>query len=163
MKKTLIAISTVLLTVLPSLSQTSAPRPGTGGSFNPGPPNGIGWNPGPAYPGAWGSPWYNNGGFGGQIIINTPLSSPDWQNSGSTNVVACGYDATGVWRTIPLNVNYQYNGVQYDVEVINAWNPWTDSWSYDVDTPAVNTDYILRGTEFDFYVVLPTGTFYFNL
>lgn len=142
----------------------SMPAPGSGGSFNPAPPNGIGWNPGPPPPANWGSPWnpgWNN--YNGPIIVNAPLSSPDWQNVGTTNVIACGYDAMGVWRTIPLNVSYSYNGVQYDVTVINAWDPWTQSWNTDVDVPAVNTSYYLRGNNFDFYAVLSTGTYYFNL
>ena len=142
----------------------SMPAPGSGGSFNPAPPNGIGWNPGPPSPANWGSPW-NPGwnSYTGPIIVNTPLSSPNWQNTGVTNVVACGYDAMGVWRTIPLNVSYDYNGVQYDVTVMNAWDPWTQMWNTDVDVPAVNTSYYLRGNTFDFYVVLSTGTYYFNL
>lgn len=141
----------------------SAPAPGTGGAFNPGPQNGIGWNPGPGYQGGWGSPWYS-GGFGNNsLIINGSVNMGPNQNVGNVNVLACGYDATGVWRTIPLNVNYNYNGIQYNVEVVNAWNPWSDAWDYDVDVAAVNTSYLLRGTEFDFYVVLSTGTYYFNL
>ncbi len=142
----------------------SMPAPGTGGSFNPNPPNGIGWNPGPLGPSGWGSPWgpgWNS--YNGPIVVNAPLSSPDWQNSGVTTVVACGYDAMGVWRTLPLHVSYTYNGIQYDVTVINAWDPWTQSWNLGVDVPAVNTSYYLRGTTFNFYVVLSTGTYYFNL
>ena len=67
----------------------SMPAPGSGGSFNPGPPNGIGWNPGPPAPSNWGSPW-NPGwnSYTGPIIINTPLSSPDWQNTGTPTVIA---------------------------------------------------------------------------
>ena len=69
----------------------------------------------------------------------------------------------GVWRTIPLNVSYTYNGVQYDVTVINAWDPWSRTWDTGVDVQAVNTSYLLHGQTFDFYAVLSTGTFYFNL
>jgi len=64
---------------------------------------------------------------------------------------------------LPLVVSYRYNGVQYGVNVLNAWNPWTDSWDRGVDLPAYNTTYYLRNVEYDFYTVLPTGTFYFNL
>lgn len=142
----------------------SMPAPGSGGSFNPAPPNGIGWNPGPPAPSNWGAPWspgWNS--YNGPIVVNSPLSSPDWQDSGVTTVVACGYDAMGVWRTIPLHVSYVYNGIQYNVTVINAWDPWTQSWNLGVDVPAVNTSYYMRGTTFNFYVVLSTGTYYFNL
>ncbi len=139
---------------------TSMPAPGSGGSFNPAPSNGIGWNPGPAAPSNWGSPW-NPGPA--PIIVNTPLSSPNWQNSGVTTVIACGYDSMGVWRTLPLRVSYSYNGIQYVVTVLNAWDPWTQSWNLGVDVPAVNTSYYLRGNNFNFYAVLSTGTYYFNL
>lgn len=146
------------------IAQNSMPAPGSGGSFTPAPPNGIGWNPRPPAPPNWGSPW-NPGwnSYTGPIIVNTPLASPDWQNTGVTNVIACGYDSMGVWRTIPLNVSYTYNGVQYDVTVINAWDPWSRTWDTGVDVQAVNTSYLLHGQTFDFYVVLSTGTFYFNL
>lgn len=140
----------------PGSGGNSMPAPGSGGSFNPGPPAGPGGGPG------WGNPW-GPGWNSGPMIINTPLSSPVWQNSGSTNVVAVGYDAQGVWRTVPLTVAYQYNGVQYDVTVLNAWDPWTDMWNRGVDVPAYNTNYYLRGNEYDFYAVLGTGTYYFNL
>ena len=53
--------------------------------------------------------------------------------------------------------------MQYDVTVINAWDPWTQQWNANVDVPAVNTSYYLRGQNFDFYAVLSTGTYYFNL
>jgi len=77
--------------------------------------------------------------------------------------MACGYDAQGVWRTIPMHVKYVYNGIDYDVTVINVWNPWTESWMRNVDQPAYNTDYYLRGNTYDFYAPLSIGTFYFNL
>ena len=128
--------------------QGPAPAPGSG-IYNPGPQT-------PPPPG-WGSPW------GGPMVVNTPLSSPNWQNSGTETVIACGYDAQGVWRTIPLRVEYNYNGVQYNVTVVSAWNPWSDMWNYNIDQPAYNTTYFLNGTTFDFYTNLSTGTFYFNL
>ena len=83
--------------------------------------------------------------------------------SGETNVIACGYDATGVWRTIPMRVAYVYNGVDYDVTVLAAYNPWTDMWNRGLNVAAYNTNYYLRGVYYDFYTVLSTGTFYFNL
>lgn len=93
----------------------------------------------------------------------SPSVSTNFQNQGLTKVIANGYDAMGVWRVLPLLVSYQYNGVQYDVNVINAWNPWTDQWDKGVDVPAYNTDYVLRNVTYDFYAVLSFGTFYFNL
>lgn len=145
-------------------AQNSFPAPGTGsmpggGTSLPAPGTGSGFNPGPGIGGGapWGSPWY------GSVVGNVPLNQPDWQNQGLIHVVGCGYDSQGVWRVVPMVVAYEYNGIQYDVNVLNAWNPWTDTWDRDVDAQAFNTDYWLRGTEFDFYTVLPYGTFYFNL
>lgn len=145
-------------------AQNSLPAPGSGGSFRPNtgmpgnPPNGIGWNPGPMYPGNWGSPWYDS--WGNAPVVNP---APVIPAQGITKVVACGYDAQGIWRVIPLTVSFQYNGFQYNVYVLNAWNPWTDQWDRGVDVPAYNTDYYIRGQEYNFYCVLSTGTFYFNL
>lgn len=164
-KKIRVAMAAIVLVMggLAAGAQNSLPAPGSGGAFTPnaGPANGIGWNPGPAGPAGWGpgmNPAWNpgpqpvwNSGFNGSI------------NQGITRVIACGYDATGVWRVLPLTVSYQYNGIQYDVNVINAWNPWTDMWDRGVDQPAYNTNYYLRGVTYDFYTVLATGTFYFNL
>lgn len=149
---------------LGAFAQNSLPAPGSGGAYTPNvgpglPPNGIGWNPGPAYPGYWGSPWNPGWTYSPTIIVNQPAVS----DQGVTRVVACGYDAQGIWRVLPLTVSYQYNGVQYDVNVLNAWNPWTDQWDRGIDLPAYNTSYVLRGKTYDYYVVLPTGTFYFNL
>ncbi len=147
-------------------AQNSLPAPGSGGSYQPnapapmGPPNGMGWNPGPAYPGNWGSPWYSGWNPSPTVIVQ---QAPAISSQGVTKVVACGYDAQGIWRVLPLTVSYQYNGLQYIVNVLNAWNPWTDQWDRGVDAPAYNTDYTLRGENYDYYCVLPTGTFYFNL
>lgn len=146
-----------------ALAQNSVPAPGSGGSFNPAPSNGIGWNPGPGPgpmappPPSWGGPWGSGIYYSPSIVVNIPT------NSGVKNVVACGYDAQGVWRTLPLRVSYTYNGVQYSVTVLNAWNPWTDMWMRGVDQPAYNTTYYINGQQFNFYTVLSTGTFYFNL
>ena len=84
-------------------------------------------------------------------------------NTGVCNVVGVGYDAQGVWRTVPMTVSYNWNGAQYNVMVLNAWNPWTDMWDRGVDDQAFNTTYFLNGQTYDFYVPLSTGTFYFNL
>ncbi|MCM1377386.1 MAG: hypothetical protein NC097_06300 [Clostridium sp.] len=155
-----LALGIALSAAIGISAQNSAPAPGAGGSFNPAPANGIGWNPGPMAPppGNWGGPWGNGWGATPSIIVNLPTV-----NSGVKNVVACGYDAQGNWRTIPLTVSYAWNGAQYNVEVLNAWNPWTDMWNKGVDANAYNTSYYLNGTEFDFYTVLSTGTYYFNL
>lgn len=148
----------------PAPAQPNTPANNMGwnpGQNSPGnPANGIGWNPGPGFPGNWGSPWNNDWNNSPTIIVNQTPVIPD---QGITKVVACGYDSQGIWRVIPLTVSFQYNGVQYDVYVLNAWNPWTDKWDRGVDTPAYNTSYYMRGQEYDFYCVLPTGTFYFNL
>lgn len=128
------------------------PAPGSG-IYNPGPPDA----PAPPPPTPLG-----NGPLAPMVVI-PPLSTPDWQNSGVTTVIACGYDAQSVWRTIPLRISYNYNGAQYNVTVLSAWNPWVDAWNYDIDVPAFNTYYFLNGNYYNFYVNLSTGTFYFNL
>ncbi len=164
---------------LPAMSQNSVPAPGSGGGFNPNPANGIGWNPGPAAssapaPGAgggyrpgggmaWGNPWGPGPGMGPQVVVNLNPGFVSGMNSGVCNVVGVGYDAQGIWRTIPMTVSYNWNGAQYSVQVLNAWNPWTDMWNRGVDASAYNTAYYLRGTTYDFYTVLSTGTYYFNL
>lgn len=137
----------------PQLGNGPDPAPGSG-VYNPGPPPTPNQTPlaGPGQPGPL-SP----------MVVSSPLSSPNWENSGVTTVIACGYDAQGVWRTIPLRVSYNYNGAQYNVTVLSAWNPWVDSWNYGVDVPAFNTYYFLNGRYYDFYTNLSTGTWYFNL
>lgn len=151
-------------------AQNSLPAPGSGGSFRPnaGPApglgmNGIGWNPGPPAPAYWSSPWYTGWNNSPAIVVSPSVSVGNFQNQGLTKVIANGYDAQGVWRVLPLLVSYQYDGAQYDVNVINAWNPWTDKWDRGLDLPAYNTNYILRNVTYDYYTVLPFGTFYFNL
>lgn len=143
-----------------ALAQNSAPAPGSG-SIGGGPVGPIGPPPG----GGWGNPWGPgwNAGFGPNYIPATVVINNSSVNYGKTNVVGCGYDATGVWRTIPMTVQYQYNGVQYNVIVLTAWNPWTNSWNTNLNVPAVNTSYYINGNNYNFYVVLSTGTFYFNL
>lgn len=153
-----------------SIAQNSLPAPGSGGGFQPNaaPGWGGGWggggfNPGPPPPSYWGSPWYSGWNYSPTIVVSPSVNTGNFTNQGTTKVIACGYDAMGVWRVLPLVVSYAYNGVQYDVYVLNAWNPWTDQWNRGVDVRAYNTDYTLRGTNYDFYVVLSFGTFYFNL
>lgn len=161
--KRLLILSIIAWAAIGLSAQNSLPAPGApGGTGNSLPsPGGTTFGPGMMGPN-WGSPW------GPPPPPSNPVWLPagygtDWQNGGNLTVVACGYDAQGVWRVLPLRVEYNYNGVQYDVEVINAWNPWSDTWNYNVDVPAVNTSYYLRGNTYDFYVVLSTGTYYFNL
>lgn len=144
--------------------QNSLPAPGAGGSYQPntGPGLGMGWTQTPPPP-YWGSPWYDGWEDSPTVVVSPTVNTGNFQNQGITKVIACGYDAQGVWRVLPLVVSYQYNGVQYSVNVLNAWNPWTESWDKGVDVPAYNTDYYLRNVEYNFYTVLSTGTFYFNL
>lgn len=149
-------------------AQNSLPAPGTGGSYHPSPiGGGGGWGggfgpswgaPGPPPPSSWGGAWGPGWGYSPTIIVN----SPSWTDSGSVNVMACGYDAQGIWRDIPMRVRYHYNGVDYNVTVKDVWNPWTNSWMKHVDQPAYNTDYYLRGNTYDFYAPLSIGTFYFK-
>lgn len=155
-------LSIMILTGITMSAQNSLPAPGNGGA--PAPPignNGIGWNPGPNLP-MWGGanmnggPWYDN-------TWSQPVFSGGIPARGSIRVMACGYDAQGILRVIPMVVNFQYNGVQYNVTVVNAWNPWTDMWNRDLMQPAFNTDYWLNNVEYDYYVPLSTGTYYFNL
>lgn len=138
----------------PAPNPNNGPYPAPGSDvYNPGPPPVAQpplANPGPPSPLA-------------PMVLGPALSSPNWQNAGTVNVIACGTDAQGVWRTIPLRVSYVYNGAQYNVTVDSAWNPWTDCWNYNVDIPAFNTYYFLNGTYFNFYANLSTGTYYFNL
>lgn len=136
----------------PGFGNGPAPAPGSD-IYNPGPPV----NPQP--------PLANPGPPGplAPLVVGPALSSPNWQNAGTITVIACGTDAQGVWRTIPLRVSYTYNGAQYNVTVDSAWNPWTDSWNYGVDIPAFNTYYFLNGNYYNFYANLSTGTYYFNL
>ena len=167
-RRGLVAGAMAMISIVAALGQSSAPAPGSGGNFTPNPANGIGWNPGPGGPGfgggpgsPWGGPWGGGWGASPSVVVN--FGNPNWQNSGVTNVVGVGYDAQGVYRTVPMTVSYNYNGQFYNVIVLNAWNPWTDLWNKGVDAQAFNTSYYLNGQEYDFYTVLSTGTYYFNL
>ena len=181
-KRILGLLATIIIPVA-VMAQNSAPAPGSGGGFNPAPANGIGWNPGgssapapgsgggfqPAGPGpgpggpAWGSPWGGGWQASPSVVVNVNPGFVEGMNSGTCNVVGVGYDAQGVWRTIPMSVSYSWNGAQYNVTVLNAWNPWTDMWNRGIDDTAYNTSYFLNGETYNFYVPLSTGTFYFNL
>ena len=99
-------------------------------------------------------------GYGG-CLSNPP--SNEWMNEGNLNVMATGYDSESVLVQIPLYVSYSFNGVNYDVTVLNSWNPYTQMWNTGVDAPAFHTSYYFNGFTYNFYVVLPTGTYYFNL
>lgn len=159
----------VALESIAASAQNSLPAPGSGGTFNPAPSGGapgFGGGPGPGVPGgpgpggpAWGSPWGpGNPGIWSPAVATSPMQS------GTTTVVAAGYDSYGNWRTLPLTVSYNYNGAYYDVMVLNAWNPWANMWNQNVDVSAYNTLYRgPYGTMYHFYVPLSTGTYYFNL
>lgn len=138
------------------------PGPGIGNGPYPAPGSQV-YNPGP--PPVNQPPLAGPGAPGplAPLVVGPPLSSPDWQNAGTITVIACGYDAQGVWRTIPLRVSYTYNGAQYNVTVDSAWNPWVDAWNYGVDVPAFSTYYFLNGNYYNYYVNLSTGSWYFNL
>ena len=116
--------------------------------ISPAPPPGAQTPPPPG----WGGPGY--------------LSSPpagEWMNQGYLNVMATGYDSESVLVQIPLYVSYSFNGANYDVTVINSWNPYTQTWNVGVDSPAYQTDYYFNGFNYNYYAVLPSGTYYFNL
>lgn len=112
----------------------------------PGPPV-----PPPPPPAGWGS-------YG--FLTNPP--QPGF-NQGTINVMATGYDTESVLVQIPLVVSYNFNGAYYDVMVLNSWNPYTQTWTLGVDSPAYQTSYYFNGFTYNYYVNLPSGTFYFNL
>lgn len=163
----------IALGVFGLAAQNSLPAPGSGGGFSPsggmGGPGpaimgpGPAWNPGPPPPTYWGSPWYTGWNSSPTIVVSPSVSTGNFENQGITKVIANGYDSMGVWRVLPLVVSYQYNGIDYNVNVLNAWNPWTDQWDKGVDVQAFSTNYVLRNVTYDYYVVLSFGTFYFNL
>ena len=101
-------------------------------------------------------------GWGGPGFL-PPAPANNWQNQGSLNVMASGIDSQGVEKQIPLFVTYQFNGVNYNITVLNAWNPYTYSWDAQVDQPAYSTSYFFNGITYNYYTVLSTGTWYFNL
>lgn len=159
--KAIVLGAMVALGSLAAAAQNSLPAPGSGGSFNPAPSGGapgFGGGPGAGGP-MWGCPW----GPGSPGMWSPAIAAPAMQ-TGTTNVIAAGYDSYGRWRNLPLTVSYTYNGAFYDVTVINAWNPWADMWNQNVDVSAFRTLYRgPYGTMYHFYAPLSTGTYYFNL
>lgn len=144
----------------------SAPAPGAGGAFTPNVAQGAGPSApfGPNVP-MWGtSNSMLNGGPWGPGAFSGPYNNGPGYNYGESKVIAVGYDAQGVWETIPMVVSWEWNGFYYDVTVENAWNPWTQMWEGDnLDIPAFQTTYTLRGVPYSYYANLSTGTYYFNL
>ena len=98
----------------------------------------------------------------GWVSINQNVANKSL-NNGEITTIACGYDAMGVWRTLAMRVAYSSNGMLYKTIVLSAWNPWTDEWERNLNVPAVNTNIDIKGAAYKFYVVLSTGTYYFNL
>ena len=139
-KAILITLISCILGVTAAMAQPAPPPFSPSGPTPPPPPPG------------WGAPGY----------LTTPPAE-DWMNQGNLNVMATGYDSESVLVQIPLYVSYSFNGVQYDVTVLNSWNPYTQMWNTGVDTPAFHTSYYFNGFNYNYYVVLPTGTYYFNL
>lgn len=141
------------------LAQPLPPPPGQGPPPGEGPPPPITagaplpppGNVAPPPPG-WGAPGY---------LVSPP--SQDWMNNGYLNVMATGYDTESVLVQIPLYISYSFNGVNYNIMVLNAWNPYTQSWNIGVDSQAFQTSYYFNGFTYNYYVNLPSGTFYFNL
>ena len=108
--------------------------------------------PPPNTPPGWGAPG---------MLVNPPSS--DWMNSGTMNVMATGYDTESVLVQIPLVVSYSFNGVNYNITVLNSWSPLTQTWNLGVDVPANQTSYYFNGFNYNYVAYLPSGTFYFNL
>ena len=117
--------------------------PGPGPAVPPPPPN---------TPPGWGAPGY---------LVTPP--NGDWMNQGTLNVMATGYDTESVLVQIPLVVSYYFNGVNYNVTVLNAWSPFTQTWITGLDIPASQTSFYFNGFNYNFTVSLPSGTYYFNL
>lgn len=123
------------------------PPPPPPGSLTPPPPA-----PAPNVAPEWGAP--------GTLTVPP---SQQWMNQGTMKVMATGYDTESVLVQIPLVVSYSFNGVNYDVTVLNVWNPYTQTWTVGVDEPAFRTSYYFNGFNYNFYAPLAIGTFYFNL
>ena len=128
----------------PGPGPLTPPPPQTPPPVNPTPPP-------PPPPAGWGGPGFLAG------------QPENLMNQGTINVMATGYDTESVLVQIPLVVSYVNNGAYYDVTVINSWSPLTQTWNYNVDAPAYQTDYYFNGFTYNYYVNIPSGTFYFNL
>ena len=142
MKATFTMLSICILGVASLLAQPAPP---------PGAPGVPGQAPSPPPPPGWGAP-----GF----LASPP---PTGFNQGTINVMATGYDSESVQVQIPLVVSYAFNGVNYDVTVLNSWSPLTQTWNIGVDVPAYQTSYYMNGFSYNYYAQLPSGTYYFNL
>lgn len=159
MKATFTMLSICILGVASLLAQPAPPPggpvppppPPNGQPIPPGAPGVPGQAPLPPSPPGWGAP-----GF---------LASPPATgfNQGTINVMATGYDSESVQVQIPLVVSYAFNGVNYDVTVLNSWSPLTQTWNIGVDVPAYQTSYYINGFSYNYYAQLPSGTYYFNL
>lgn len=159
MKKILCFAILCLGGILASVSQPAPPPPplspaNTQGLVPPPPPGEPQTPPPPApyAPSGWGTPGY---------LAYPP--SGDWMNQGTINVMATGYDTESVLVQIPLVVSYSYNGATYNVTVLNAWSPFTQTWNMGVDIPASPTSYFFNGFTYNWMAPLPSGNFYFNL
>lgn len=124
--------------------QSPAPGPMQPAPQTPPPPS--------ATPPGWGAPGY----------LSYPPAG-DWMNQGTINVMATGYDSESVLVQIPLVVSYSFNGTTYNVTVLNAWSPFTQTWNLGVDVPASPTSFYFNGFNYNYTVTLPSGVFYFNL
>ena len=157
----LTALWAVILSFGSAVAQPGPPPPPGGPGLNPPPgapappppPAGqpIG-APAPPPPAGWGYSGY----------LATPPSA-DWMNQGTVNVMATGYDTESVLVQIPLVVSYVFNGVNYNVTVLNAWSPFTQTWNVGLDVPASQTSFYFNGFNYNFTVSLPSGVYYFNL
>lgn len=167
--KKIFLVSTFLLTValMSNAQMVPPPPPGTPVATPPGqnpPPLSPGQTPPPppgAFPPPAGVPAPPPGWAAQGFLANPP--SADWMNEGNINVMATGYDAESVMTQIPMQVAYAFNGVNYDVTVLNYWNPMAQIWDTGVDIQAFSTSYFMNGFTYNYYANLPIGTFYFNL
>lgn len=146
-------------------SNTFGPQlsPGPSGLSTPPPPQMNGNQPAPPPPGPPLNPGIPNTppGWGAAgFLANPPAGNI---NEGTINVMATGYDNESVLVQIPLVVSYSFNGVYYNVNVLNSWNPLTQTWNIGVDQPAYQTSYYFNGFNYNYYTNLPSGTYYFNL
>lgn len=74
-----------------------------------------------APPPNWGFPWgFGWNGFYGWNPNTSVVISPTCQDSGKVNVIGVGYDDEGVWRTMPMSVQYNYSNSKYNVIVLTA-------------------------------------------
>lgn len=143
---------------LSAMAQPGPPPPM--GPNNPGPPAGVMTPPPPGAPSAQPAP--PPPGWGGPGFLANPPAA-GWMNQGTINVMATGYDSESVLVQIPLVVQYSFNGANYNVTVLNSWNPMSQTWNYGVDSQAYQTSYYFNGFTYNYYTVLPSGTYYFNL